>query len=348
MAELPKVSLLIAAYNEEAVIEEKIKNCLELDYPRDKFEVIFASDGSTDNTNELIERHTGEGSNLVLYKFEKRAGKPSVLNKAVKQAKGDIIVFSDADTFLDKDALKMIVRPFADKKAGCVCGKIILKSAGQNIASEGVYWRYESWIKSMEAGLGSVSGAAGGLYAIRKNLWRDIPGDTLIDDFVISMKIAQKGYAVLYAPEALGYEETASTSAEEFVRRVRIGSGGYQSMILLAGILNPLKGSLSFRFWSHKVIRWLAPFLLIFLFISSVFLAKDGFFYLVVFTLQAVFYTAAILGGMLEAAGVNALMFSAAHHFAAMNAALFFGFFSYIFGLQKVTWRKAKKLSYRR
>ena len=345
--ELFSVSLIISAYNEEAVMKEKIRNCLALDYPAEKIEVIFGSDGSLDKTSEIIERYAKENRMFRLYKFDKRQGKPSVLNRLVNEAKGDIIVFSDADTFLDPASIRNIVKGFADPKVGCVCGKIELMSKGKEIVSESFYWRYESWIKGLEARLGFVSGAAGGLYAIRRNLWQDIPRNTLIDDFVISMRIGRDGYAVISEPLALGREETALSSYGEFLRRVRIGAGGYQSILLLAGLLNPLKGLKSFEFWSHKVIRWLAPFLFIGLFLTSVLLCAGGGFYAAIFILQAVFYSAAVLGWLLQKVGVNVIVFNAAYHFVLMNIALAVGFFSFIFGLQKVTWRKAEKFTRR-
>jgi cellulose synthase/poly-beta-1,6-N-acetylglucosamine synthase-like glycosyltransferase len=260
--ELPAVSLLIAAHNEENVIEEKIKNCLNLDYPEGKLQIVVGSDGSTDTTSEIVKRYQRDRRNLVLCAFSQREGKPATINKIVKFAAGDILLFSDADTFLKKDALKRIVDNFRDNSIGCVCGRIDIESAGCGGAGESIYWGYELWLKEMESGIGSVLGAAGGLYAMRRGLWEDIPADTLIDDFVISMKLIEKGYRVVYEKWALAYEEAAASTEQEFIRRVRIGAGGFQSISLIGGLLNPLKGFIAWEFWSHKVIRWFGPFLL--------------------------------------------------------------------------------------
>ena len=338
--ELPGISLLVAVHNEGRVIEEKIKNCFELDYPQEKLQVIFGSDGSTDRTAEVIKRYQEKNKNLFLYEFRHREGKPSTINKIVKFAKGDILLFSDADTFLKKDALKKIVDAFRDRRAGCVCGRIDLKSSGGEAAPENVYWRYELWLKEMESNLGFALGAAGGLYALRRDLWEEIPSNTLIDDFVISVKVAEKGRRVIYEPAALAYEKAAASTEQEFIRRVRIGAGGFQAIILLRRLLNPLKGLVAWEFWSHKVIRWCGPFLLIAIFFSNICLLKNGSFYSYTFILQMVFYLAGATAGLLRKRhGILA----APYHFIAINAALFTGFFYYLFGLQKVTWKKAEK-----
>jgi poly-beta-1,6-N-acetyl-D-glucosamine synthase len=328
--EFPKVSLLISVCNEEKSVEEKIINCLELDYPKEMLQVIFGSDGSTDGTAGIIKRYGKEHGNIHLFEFETREGKPSTLNRIVKFAQGQILLFSDADTLLEKDTVKKIVNAFRDKSVGCVCGKIDLKSAEGAGKPENIYWRYESWIKKMESGLGMVSGATGGLYAVKKELWEDIPVNTLIDDFVISMKTAEKGFRIIYEPSALAYEEPAVSTTQEFVRRVRIGAGDFQAVILLRRLLDPFRGLISWEFWSHKVIRWCGPFLLIAVFFSNICLLDAGRIYLYAFILQAAFYLTGFLGGL-------------SRHFIVINAALLAGFFCYVFGLQKVTWKKARK-----
>lgn len=339
-SEAPIVSLLISVYNEERTVEEKVKNCLDLDYPKEKLQIIFGSDGSTDKTAEIIKRYQGKSGNLFLYEFRKREGKPSTINRIVEFAQGEILLFSDADTFLKKDAVKKIVNTFRDEDVGCVCGRIDLKNTNGCGLPESIYWRYELWLKQMESNLGSVTGATGGLYALRRDLWQDIPANTLVDDFVISMKAAEKGHKIIYEPSALAYEEPAASTEQEFIRRVRIGAGGFQSIILLRGLLNPFKGLVAWGFWSHKVIRWLGPFLLLAVFISNIYLLKTGRIYLYILILQMIFYAAGILGKLLQN---KKGIFNFPYHFIVINAALLTGFFYYLFGLQKVTWKKAGK-----
>ena len=338
--ELPSISLLVAVHNEEGVIEEKIRNCFELDYPQEKLQVIFGSDGSTDRTTEGIKRYQEKNKNLFLYEFKYREGKPSTINRIVKFAQGEILLFSDADTFLKEDALKKIADAFRDRTVGCVCGRIDLKSNWGGAAPEDIYWRYELWLKEMESSLGFVLGAAGGLYALRRGLWEEIPANTLIDDFVISVKVAEKGRKVIYEPAALAYEKAAASTGQEFIRRVRIGAGGFQAIILLRRLLNPLRGLVAWEFWSHKVIRWCGPFLLIAAFFANIYLLGNGRVYLYTLILQMIFCSAGILGGLSQK---KRTVFNIPYHFIAINAALFTGFFYYLLGLQKVTWKKSEK-----
>jgi len=224
---LPRVSLIVAAYNEAACIAEKVKNSLALDYPADRFEVLIGSDGSTDGTNEIVR---GVADRRVRLSTAPRAGKTSVLNRCIPMATGDVVVLSDANTMIDPAAVQKLVRHFEDPEVGVVCGK-----------------------------RGAVMGANGGLYAIRRTLFTALPPSTIVDDFVIPLRILENGFKVVYEPEALAHEETTEDYGQEFGRRARIAAGNFQSLGMVPGLLSPAAGFRAFAFWSHKLLRWCAP-----------------------------------------------------------------------------------------
>lgn len=335
------VSIVVSAYNEEAVIEEKIRNCLELDYPKENLEIIIASDGSDDKTNEIVKRYFGKG--VILADYKDRAGKAEVLNRTIPAAKNEIIVLSDANTFFRKDALKMLIRNFDDDRAGCVCGEMKFRNSRENKMGEleGFYWKYEVFLKRLEGARGSLLGANGGIYAIRKKLFEKIPANTIIDDFIIPMKILEKGYSVVYEPEAIAYEDTAKGIIQEMARRVRIGAGDFQSLVLTRGLLNPLRGFSAYAFWSHKVLRWFAPFLLIGALFFNAFLAGEKF-YLIIFISQVSLYTAALIG-RISSKAARIKIFGICYYFVSMNIALLAGFFRFLTGTQKVTWERTER-----
>lgn len=339
---LPGVSIIVSAYNEEVVIEEKIKNCLELDYPKENLEIIIASDGSDDRTNEIVEKYSKRG--VVLADYKERRGKAEVLNQTIPTAKNEIIVLSDANTFFRKDALKMLVRNFGDDRVGCVCGEMKFRNSAENKIGEleGFYWKYEVFLKRLEGRRGSLLGANGGIYAIRKRLFERIPANTIIDDFVIPMKILEKEYRVLYEPEAIAYEDTAKGVIQEMTRRVRIGAGDFQSLILTRQLLNPFRGFSAFSFWSHKVLRWFAPFLLIGALFFNAFLVSEKP-YLVLFIAQIGFYFAALIGRFLSASHIHIKILGICYYFVSMNIALLVGFFKFLSGTQKVTWERTER-----
>lgn len=340
--ELPKVSVMISAYNEEDVIGAKIRNLLSLDYPRDLLEIIIASDGSDDRTNEIVRKYTDKG--IVLKDYKTRRGKVQVLNDVIPLAKNNIIVLSDANTFFKEDALKKLVRNFGNKRVGAVCGEIRFNSSKKNKMGEleGFYWRYEVFLKQMEGRHGFLLGANGGIYAIRKDLFETLPGNTIVEDFVIPMKILEKGYKVLYEPEAVAYEETAHSVVKEMARRVRIGAGDFQSLILTRRLLNPLRGFSAFSFWSHKVIRWFAPLLLTGSLFFNAFLVGEKL-YLALFLMQIIFYLLALLGRILSGIHVHVKVLGFPYYFVSMNIALLVGFFKFLTGTQSVKWERTSR-----
>ena len=340
--DLPAISILISAYNEEAVIKGRIENIFNMDYPQDKIELIIATDGSDDKTNEIIESYQDRG--VVLYAYKERRGKVNVLNETLPKAKNDIIVFSDANTMFIRSTLKNLVRRFGDQRVGCVCGKVeFINADGSKTADlEGIYWRYETFLKRMEGARGSLLGANGAIYAIRKDLYVPPEPDTIIDDFMIPMRILEKGYAVIYAPEAAATEEAAKKIIQEKQRRIRIGAGDFQALFRLKGMLNPLKGFSAFAFMSHKVLRWKCPFFMVGAFVSNVFFL-DQPFYVFIFILQCAFYASAFIGQALSWSDIHKQPFSICYYFVSMNLALFLGFIRFLTGSQKPAWERTQR-----
>ena len=338
----PSVSLLISAYDEEEFIEAKLKNCLELDYPKGKLEIIVGSDGSTDETENIIKKYNAQG--VKLCRFGQRNGKIGVLNNIIPQAKGEVVLFSDANTIFRRDAIRKLVRNFSDPRVGCVCGELIFKNAKENEVGnlEGFYWRYEQFLKRIEGARGALLGANGGIYAIRKALFKPLPSDVIVEDFVIPMKILEKGYKVIYEPEAVAYEETSKKIIQELERRIRIGAGDFQALLLTWRILNPFRGFAAFAYFSHKVIRWLVPFLLITVFLANMALCGRGF-YLSIFIMQCAFYGIAIAGRLLSRLDMRLKMFRLPYYFVSMNLALLFGFIRFCTNSQSVTWRRTER-----
>ncbi len=336
----PAVTLIIAAYNEEDIIDAKIKNSLELDYPRDKLEIIVASDGSTDATNDIAASHSEHGVKLVNY--TDRRGKASVVNRTVPQATHDIVVLSDANTMYEPQAIQNLVKCFSGDDVGVVVGEMIFESPNQEHKGEVYYWRYEVILKLMENKLGAILGANGGFYAIRKNLFEPVPDSTIIDDFVIPLRIAEKGYRQVYSPEARATEETAANVGAELVRRKRIAAGNFQSIFLLWRLLNPFRGYIAFTFVSHKIMRWCAPFFMIVAFVSNILLLAVSLSYAVPFGLQVLFYGSAWLGWR-SGNRLFRKLCAMQYYFVSMNIGMLQGFFNLVRGTQKVTWEKNQR-----
>jgi cellulose synthase/poly-beta-1,6-N-acetylglucosamine synthase-like glycosyltransferase len=253
---LPEVCLIIAAYNERDYVDLKIKNSLSLNYPSDKFSIIWVNDGSDDGTPELAANY----SEVTLLHNPKRSGKIEAMNRGVEFSKAAILMFSDANTVLSKNALRDVVRHFQDKTVGCVAGeKQFFTEKDQPVASvgEGFYWKIESWLKKLDYQFYSTIGATGELFAVRRELFQRVEPDTILDDFMISMRITQQGFRVAYEPMAVASEHGSSSVKEELKRKVRIAAGSYQSFFRLKKLLNPFFNfKLCFQYVSHKVLRW--------------------------------------------------------------------------------------------
>jgi cellulose synthase/poly-beta-1,6-N-acetylglucosamine synthase-like glycosyltransferase len=347
--QLPEVTLFIAAYNEKDFIEEKIKNSRELDYPSDKLKFVWITDGSNDGTPEILRSY----EDVTVLHEDARNGKIGAINRGMKYITSPIVVFCDANTMLGSQSIKEIVRLFKDPKVGCVSGeKRIFKKQKDNAASagEGIYWKYESKLKQLDAELYSVVGAAGELFAIRTTLFEDVEQDTLLDDFIISLRIAMKGYTIQYNPEAYAIESSSVNVKEEMKRKVRIAAGGIQSIVRLKELLNFFKyGILTFQYISHRVLRWsIAPLSLPFIYLINFILAySEGIIDLglfsTLFILQNIFYLSALIGWYLENHKLRVKILFIPYYFFIMNLSVFLGFKRYYSKQQSVNWERAKR-----
>ncbi|MBF5043998.1 glycosyltransferase family 2 protein [Aggregicoccus sp. 17bor-14] len=338
-AALPRVSLVVAAYNEASCIGEKVKNSLALEYPADRFEILIGSDGSTDGTDEIV-RSTPDAR--VRLSAAPRAGKTSVLNRCIPVASGDIVVLSDANTMIDPDAVQKLVRHFDDPEVGAVCGKLKLFNPTNAEYEESAYWSYESLIKFYEGKRGAVMGANGGLYAIRRTLFTQLPPSTIVDDFVIPLRILENGFKVVYEPEAVAHEETTEDYDQEFGRRARIAAGNFQSLQMVPGLLSPTAGFRAFAFWSHKLLRWCAPALMGLALLANLFLLQSTFYRLAFFG-QVMFYALAYLGKTGALTGTGRRVASVAYYFVTMNLAIAVGFWRFLRNSQRAAWDRTAR-----
>lgn len=336
----PIVTLIIAAYREESVILQRLQNALLLDYPADRLEIIVGCDGREDLTGELA--RTCDDSRITVLEFEQRRGKASVLNDCVATARGEIVVLSDANTMMEPQSVRRLVRHFGNGRIGGACGKLILTDplTGQNV--DGVYWRYENFLKRCEAKCGVLLGFNGALYAIRKSLFQQLPAETLVDDFIVGMRIYLQGRNLVYDSTAVAREETPALISSEFQRRVRIGAGGFQSLRLLWRLLTPQHGRLAWAFWSHKVLRWVCPLFLLTAMAANLALASSSI-YLQLLLLQASFYAIAACGLWWGACGRLAKPVRIAALFVSMNAALLVGAWRWIRGTQGAQWKRTER-----
>lgn len=342
---LPEITVLIAAYNEQDYIVNKIENTLSLDYPSEKLSVVFVTDGSSDATPDIIRKYP----NVILYHEPQRKGKIHAVNRVMRFIKTPIVIFSDANTFLNKDALKNMVRHYADEKVGGVAGeKRIFKKTEDNAsgAGEGLYWKYESFLKRKDSEVYSVVGAAGELFSVRTELYEEPGENIIIEDFYMSLSICSKGYRFIYEPDAYATETASASVKEEWKRKVRICAGAFQAMIKLSYLLNPFKyGMLSFQYISHRVLRWtLAPLSLPFVFVSSLWLALSYEpLYVFMFTAQIAFYLLALLGYLLRDKKVSIKGFFVPYYFCVMNFSVYAGLIRYLKGKQSVVWEKSQR-----
>ena len=340
-ADLPVVSMLIAAHNEESVIRSRIDNLLELDYPKEKLELVIASDGSRDATTAIVREYEARG--VTLFEFTTRTGKAAVLNASIPRLRGEIAVLSDANTMMDQHALRSLVRWFTKPKVGVVCGKLVLTdpATGRNV--DGLYWRYETLLKGYEGQIGGLLGANGGIYAVRRSLFAGIPSDTIVDDFVLPLLTRLRtGCEIVYDETAIAYEETPPEMGAEFRRRARIGAGGFQSIALLWPLLNPARGSIAFTFFSHKVLRWLCPFFLLGAAAANLLLVNIGIYGATLMAFLAL-CGLALIGHYLSGASPLAKVTRLATMFATMNAALLVGFFRWAKGTQRAAWERTAR-----
>lgn len=343
----PTISVLIAAYNEEKVIEDRIKNIVALNYDHSKIEVFIGSDLSSDRTNEILLEYQKEYSWLKVYLSQERMGKAGILNELIKQANNEIVVFTDANTNFNQDALKNIIEDFADENVGGVCGRLILIDDEQS-KSEGVeeteYWKYETLIKKAEGRCGILLAANGGIFAIRKNLYEVIPTENAVtDDLFVSLSVVSKGYKFTYCNDAVAYENTGKDLSEEYKRKVRFGATNFQTLLQFKKLLWDKNKFLSYAFFSHKVSRWILPGLLIFLFFVSYFLIDINQIAKKIFYLQMVIYLLALCGYLLSIIKKRILIFSLPYFFVVSNIAIAEGFIKFIRKKHSVIWESTQR-----
>nr|MBI3613021.1 glycosyltransferase family 2 protein [Nitrospirota bacterium] len=339
----PRVSLIITAYNEEAVIREKLENSLALDYPKEQIEIIVASDCSTDGTNQIVSEYAGRGVRLLT--LTERKGKTAAQNLAVSRAEGEVIVFSDASILLEKESIGKLVRNFSDPAVGCVSceDKTVSIRDGKAVEDEGLYVKYEMLLRRWESSFGSLVGASGCFYGLRKPLWRH-PEDFLVVDFTTALDVREQGYRTVSEPEAVAYVKTVASSDKEFARRVRTATRGLVGLFHKRRLLNPFRfGLFSFQLFSHKLLRFLAPFLLILLMIANVALVSEGALYVGVLALQAVFYAGACVGFFLKEKPDAPRAFSFPLYFVMVNWAILVAWVRVMQGKTDATWAPTRR-----
>jgi cellulose synthase/poly-beta-1,6-N-acetylglucosamine synthase-like glycosyltransferase len=342
----PEITVVVAAFDEADFIEEKIKNSLALDYQTGKLHWIFITDGSGDRTPDIIRNYP----QIQLLHHPERRGKVAAMNRAMQFVTTPFVIFSDANTLLNSLCVKEIVKHYSDSRVGGVAGekKIMKTESGQvSGAGEGMYWRYESLLKKMDSDLYSVVGAAGELFSLRTSLFYVAPENTIIEDFVQSMKICMQGYVIRYEPNALAIEHGSATMREEQKRKVRIAAGAFQAMIILKGLFNVFRYPLlSFQFISHRILRWtLCPLSLVVCLLSNAWLLVIGHsdFYLVFFLMQTVFYAAAWAGWKQANRNIKIKAFYIPYYFVFMNLSVFAGFYRWAGNKQSAIWEKAAR-----
>ncbi len=332
--DLLPVTMIVPVYNEEEHLEEKIANVRQTDYPANKLEVIFVSDGSTDRSNSILET-LNESNIKVIYKA--RGGKPTALNVGVEQAINPILIMSDGSTLFEPDAIRMLVRHFDKPEVGAVCGSLKFVANAESQQTEGFYWKYESMLRLMESRLGATLTASGAIYALRREAWVPLSSDTVLDDFVTPINARNQGFDVLYDPEAIALDFAPSSVKGEFARRVRIAMGSFRALgTFLTARLSTFT---RFAFLSHKLLRWTVPQFLLLVFFSNMFLLSTRF-YLVVFGLQGVFYFWAALGYLFQK-HLRTIRFALFGYFLlAMNLAFLVGLFRFLTTKKEATWQR--------
>jgi biofilm PGA synthesis N-glycosyltransferase PgaC len=326
---LPSVAVLCAVFNEEKVIKQKVDNFLKLKYGRIK--LYIGSDGSSDSTNSILHKYD-DNDKISIYEFPRR-GKVHVINDLVGVIKEDIVVFTDANSMFESDAVNNLLGKFQNPRIGAVCGKLQLISDGR-ITGEGFYWKYETAIKKKEDALDCVIGANGAIYAIRKDLLKPLPMNTINDDFTNSMRVLEQGYGIKYAENAIAYEETHQSDLVEFKRHVRDGAGHYRAIIHLYRLLNPLNYKIFFLYVSHRIVRWFVPLFMLIMIIVPIFV-QSNIFLKSFFIMEVVFYSVVLIAWI---TGTKKRYLYFPYYFVYINIALFIGFWRNVLGLQKVTW----------
>ncbi len=349
----PEVCLFVTAFNEKDYVHQKVENSFSLNYPKEKIQYLWITDGSDDGTPELLKKYP----ELEVHHSPERCGKMHAMNRGIKFVRTPIIIFSDSNTFLGKESIREIVAKFSRTEIGCVAGEKRIVNKRFDVAAgagESLYWKMESWIKNMDAELCSAVGAVGELFAIRTELFEEVETDTLLDDFVISLRIVQKDYHIAYAPKAYAEESASLNVKEEMKRKIRIAAGGIQTIFRLKDLLNPFRyGLFSWQYFSHKVLRWTLAPVSLFLFLPvnlTLVFQQNGWgtftFYSAIFYFQLLCYLLAAIGWFLENRSIRQKILFVPYYFVSINYAATRGIFRYFKGKQSVNWEKSKRASF--
>lgn len=337
----PKVSIIVAAFNEETYIADKIKNSIEQDYPKEKIQLVVVSDGSSDNTMKIAENYRSD--RVILIEVPERKGKAHALCKGMDVANGEVLVFTDANVFFDRNAIKQLVKPLIDPSCGAVSGVVDLQAmnTGEPLG-EGAYMKYERFMQARESDVHTMVGTDGGMFAIRSELANHVPHEIILDDFYLVIKIAEKGYRIKYQPEARATEVVPASVEQEFRRKTRIAAGGFQILSYLQIFQHPIRNAkLIVLFLSHKLLRWLSPFFLIGMFVSNIILIEDYYFSYLLW-IQVTFYMLACVGVYSKNARTNLGVY-VPYYFVVVNLAFLIGAWRYYAGIQKVTWSRVDR-----
>lgn len=344
--DLPSITLVIPAYNEIDYLHQKVRNSLQLIYPKDKISIIFITDGSDDGSDLMLKTY----DDIRVYHDPVRAGKVAAMNRSMSFVDSEVVIFSDANANLNTHALLNIAKKFSDPRVGCVSGE---KRIEQNVkdqasnAGEGLYWKYESTLKKWSSQLYSTVGAAGELYALRTELYEETEKDVILDDFMLSLSVIPKGYKIAYADDAYAIESGSSDIKEEMKRKVRICAGGIQSILRTLHLLNPFKYHVfAFQYFSHRFLRWtFAPLALLMLIPINFYLGIVlGGVYKVLLILQVLFYIAGLAGWILKSKELKSKFLFIPFYFLMMNVSALLGAKRYFAGQQSVLWEKTKRL----
>jgi len=348
----PQVTLMIAAFNEKDSIASKLENSLSLDYPRDCLQILVADDGSEDGTTDIVRSFAGRGVEISLR--SKRQGKMANISSAMESARGDIIVMSDANNIYGKNAIRALVMPFQDPGVGATGGsKKIIQGDGALGASEGLYWKYESWIKKQETYLGSTTSATGEALAIRRELFVQPPPGIINDDFYIMMSVIKRGYRMIYVPEVESYERVSLTAADEMERRARIIAGRYQAFSLMRTLMPLDQPIVMWQIFSHKLLRPLIPFFMVGAFLASLasvilplqggLLGLSSPYNWLIFIAQIIFYLLAWVGKYFENSGIVGRLLYLPTFFVNSNFSAILGLVRFLTGKQSAQWARAKR-----
>lgn len=337
----PDVSVVIAAHNEELVIGRRIDNLLALDYPPERLQIVIGSDGSIDGTSEIVRCY---GRRIVFHDFALQRGKAQVLNDLVVVARGKFVVFTDANTFFEPDAVKELIRGFRRSRSACaVVGKLEFRTAEGTVNPDGLYWRYETILKTLESRFGAVLGANGAIYAIKRAWYRALPTGTIVDDFLVPMLMRlERAGVVIFRPTAKAWELVPETVHDEFRRRVRIGAGDAHALRHTWRLLLPSHGMLALSYWSHKVLRWLSPALLVTAFVANLQLMEHAWG-LAAFIAQVAVYALGCASMWLRPVPVLGTVATGVWYVIVLNAALLIGTLKYVTGRALPVWQRTPR-----